>query len=433
MKSIFRITISTMIFAGAMLAAGGKIDQPKVGRMKGAFRSPVRGGWISVHLEGSPADVGYQHGHLLAEEIYDTFKVIRLETTHDTSKEWAFFRKAAQEILWPRIEKEYREELLAIVAGVNEQGFKIDIWDLTAMNASLELGPYYVPYYDKLTGSTGTKKPPVPERCSAFVATGSYTKDGKPVIAHNAWTSYMDGSRWNVMFDIAPAKGHRFLMDGLPGYIHSGDDFGVNSAGLMITETTISQFSGFDPNGVAEFVRARKAMQYAGSIKEFAKIMTDGNNGGYANTWLVADRKTGEIGSLELGLKNVTLKRSKDGYFAGSNFPENKKLITEETDFDASDMSLSANARRARWTQLIEHHKGKIDAKLAKTFLADHYDSFDKKEQANERTLCGHIELSPRGIKGWWGPYGTAGAVQNKVTDASMAKQMKISGAMGHA
>ena len=31
------------------------------------------------------------------------------------------------------------------------------------------------------------------EHCSAFVATGSYTKDGRVVIAHNNWTSYLDG------------------------------------------------------------------------------------------------------------------------------------------------------------------------------------------------------------------------------------------------
>jgi hypothetical protein len=52
-------------------------------------------------------------------------------------------------------------------------------------------------------------------------------------------------------------------MDGQPGLIHSADDFGVNAAGIAITETTISGFSGFDPNGIPEFVRARKAMQYA--------------------------------------------------------------------------------------------------------------------------------------------------------------------------
>ena len=34
----------------------------------------------------------------------------------------------------------------------------------------------------------------------------------------------------------------------------------------------------------------------------YVKIMLDGNNGGYANDWLLGDRKTGEIARFELGL-----------------------------------------------------------------------------------------------------------------------------------
>ena len=93
-------------------------------------------------------------------------------------------------------------------------------------------------------------------------------------------------------------------MDGLPGVIASDDDFGVNSAGIMVTETTITQFEGWDPAGKPEFVRARKALQYSRSIDDFVRIMLDGNNGGYANDWLIGDNKTGEIALLELGLKN---------------------------------------------------------------------------------------------------------------------------------
>jgi hypothetical protein len=81
-------------------------------------------------------------------------------------------------------------------------------------------------------------------------------------------------------------------MDGMAGLIHSGDDFVISASGLMITETTISHFAGFDPSGIAEFVRARKAAQYADSIDSFVRIMTEGNNGGYANNWLIGDRKT---------------------------------------------------------------------------------------------------------------------------------------------
>jgi hypothetical protein len=222
-------------------------------------------------------------------------------------------------------------------------------------------------------------------------------------------------------------------MDGLPGVIHSADDFVMNSSGIIITETTIGSFAGYDPNGIPEFVRARKAAQYSASIDDFANIMKEGNNGGYANTWLVADSAKNEIGQLELGLKNVTLERKSDGYFVGSNFPINEKLIREETDFDPHDMSLSANARHVRWEQLMAENKGKIDVAAAERFMADHYDTFENKEDPDERTLDGHIDLSPRGSGDWQPPYGIAGAVQNKVADANMASQMSFAAAAGHA
>lgn len=401
-------------------------------RLKHSFRQPEKNGWTFVHLEGLPADIGFQHGYLLAPEIADMLKVTVLEESHDNNKDWQFLRDAARDMMWPRIDKEYREELQGIVDGANAKGVKLDLWDVVALNGAEEW-EYYVKQYDKEHSIQPSASMVAPEHCSAFVATGSYTRDGKIVIAHNNWTSYLDGQRWTIIFDIVPAKGSRMLMDGLPGFIHSADDFVVNADGIVITETTIGHFSGYDPAGIPEFVRARKAAQYSKSIDDFARIMKDGNNGGYANNWLLADVKNNEIASLELGLKNVTLERKKDGYFVGSNFPVNEKLIREETDFDTKNLSMSANARHVRWEQLMAENKGKIDVAAAERFLADHYDTFSMKEEASERTLDGHIELSARGSRPWQPPFGMAGAVQNKAADAAMVTEMSFAAAAGHA
>jgi len=93
---------------------------------------------------------------------------------------------------------------------------------------------------DKQQKSAKAPKLSAPGNCSAFIATGSMTKDHQIVIAHNNWTSYLSGERWVMIFDIVPEHGNRILMDGFPGVITSDDDFGVNSAGIMITETTIT-------------------------------------------------------------------------------------------------------------------------------------------------------------------------------------------------
>jgi hypothetical protein len=222
-------------------------------------------------------------------------------------------------------------------------------------------------------------------------------------------------------------------MDGLPGVIVSDDDFAITSAGMMITETTIAQFEGWDPQGKPEFVRARKAMQYARSIDEFATIMLDGNNGGYANDWLVGDNKTGEIALLSLGLKYHSLRKTKDGCFFGANFPASPEVLRHETKFDAAKKESSPNARKVRWEQLIAEHKGKINVELGKRFETDDLDVIANGHEANERTLCGRVELSPRGVPDWdWAPFYPGGTVQSKVTDASMAERMALWAQVGH-
>src|SRR5260370_9411692 len=95
-------------------------------------------------------------------------------------------------------------------------------------------------------------------------------------------------------------------MDGVPGLIHSGDDFGLNTAGIVITETTITGFHGFDSDGVPEFVRARKAMQYSASIDDVARIFKEGNNGGSARHSRIPDTRKGGIAGLGLGVWTLT-------------------------------------------------------------------------------------------------------------------------------
>jgi hypothetical protein len=423
------ILFALAAWAAVLLAADGPGGKAKEA-LQGSYRWE-RNGWIYVHLEGPPDRLGYQHGYLLADEINDVLRVLKPWLERTTKKDWAFYREAAEKILWPKVDAEFQKELDGIVAGAAAKGGKADRWDIVALNALEELPYYYVPWLDKQNGKPPSTK--APGNCSAFVAVGSYTRDGRVVMGHNNWTNYAVGSRWNIIFDLKPEKGHRILMDGLPGVITSDDDFAVNAAGLMVTETTITGFELFDPNGSPEFYRSRKALQYASSIDDFVRIMLDGNNGGYANDWLLADNKTGEIALFELGLKEHSVRRTKDGYFVGANFPVDPKLIQLETTFDVKNKESSPNARRARWEELMAQHKGKIDIQVAMSMEADRYDVIERKEGPNERTLCGCVELSPRGVPEWdWGKFYPGGTVQAKVMDGRLAEKMQLWAAMGH-
>jgi hypothetical protein len=401
-------------------------------RLKNSYREE-KNGWIFVHLEGTPNQIGFQHGYLLAPEIDDCLKMFAYYFEKgSTQKDWKFFREAAERIFWPKLEKEYQEEIQGIAEGLAARGYKYDNIDITVLNANIELASYYVPWLANKM-KEGSMNNQAPGKCSAFIATGSYTQDGKIVIAHNNWSDYIVGERWNVIADIVPTEGYRILMDCMPGLIHSGDDFAINSAGILYTETTITQFKGFDENGTPEFMRARKAAQYASSIDDYIRIMTTDNNGAYANDWLVGDIKTNEVARLELGLKNHRVWRTFDGMYIGSNFPCDPKLTAEETTFDPNDMTNSANSRMCRWAQLSLENKGKINAQLAMEMEGDHFDPIKQRVVMDGGVLCGHVDKDPRGAPEWSAPpFYPTGAVQGKVTTSVLAKEMRMWARMGH-
>ena len=391
-----------------------------------------KNGWIYVHLEGSPANIGYQHGYLVADEIDTTLQMLSYYLEHETHKNWQFYRQAAHNFLWNKLDQEYKDEINGIVEGLNAKQKKYDSLDITALNAMEELAYYYVPQLmNNAHPGSGDNK--APGNCSAFIATGSYTKDGKIVMGHNNWTAYMVGQHWNVIADIVPEKGNHMLMDCMPGFIHSGDDFVITSKGILITETTITQFKGFDSTGIPEFMRARKSAQYANSIDDVINIFLEGNNGGYANDWLIGDINTNEVAKLELGLKDHRVWRSKDTAMIGSNFASDPKLIKDETTFNINDPGSSPNARKLRMEKLVNEEKGKIDVEVGKKIEADHYDAYHNSNANNKCVVCGHIDEDKNGCAEWdLAPFDPSGAVQGKVTTTELAKQMKFWAHMGH-
>ena len=152
-----------------------------------------------------------------------------------------------------------------------------DLTDLVAYNAYLELSDNYDWWERQQKGDTSGHENR--EHCSAFIATGFATADGKIVAGHSTWDGYLTGQRTNAIVEITPMHGYRFVMETMPGMIHSGTDWSINDAGIILAETTIGGFEGFDPSGVPEFIRARQAQQYSGSLDDVYRWLVHHNNG----------------------------------------------------------------------------------------------------------------------------------------------------------
>ena len=423
---------TVLIIACISICTIAAYTQPAKNPLNKAYREN-KNGWIYVHLEGSPAEIGYQHGYLLAHDIDTCVQAIALLFRHETKRDWQFYKNAAKSFLWDKLDREYKDEINGMVEGLRAMNIYYDSLDLTAYNASEELGYYYAPMLDnQVKAGSGDNK--APGNCSAFIATGSYTRDRKIVMGHNNWTPYIIGQHWNVIADIVPAKGHHMLMDCLPGFIHSGDDFVISESGIMITETTITQFNHFDSTGIPEFMRARQAAQYSNSIDDVIKIFITGNNGGYANDWLIGDSKTNEVAKLELGLKRYRVWRSKDTAMIGSNFPSDPSLIADETTFNIHDSTNSPNARKKRMDQLVLNElRGKLDIENGKKIEADHVDALENKPMNNRCVICGHLDEDPVACSEWsLASFYPMGAVQGKVTSSGLVEKMQFWAHMGH-
>ena len=381
-----------------------------------------KGGWIYLHIEGKPDERGFQHGYLLAKEIKEAIRILGEGWRYQSAMEWPWLVQKAGEILTSKVDSENISEIDGMVNGMKAAGVTTSRDELVALNGYMELIWYWWP---TVKDSFKTNSPePKKQSCSSFIATGNMTADGGIVLGHNSMVGYQDPF-CNIILDILPEKGHRILMQAFTGFIHSGTDFFVTDAGLVGSETTIGGFYPFDPKGIPEFSRMRHATQYADSIDEWCEIMKKDNNGGYANAWLLGDIKTNEIARLELGLKQIGFEKKKEGYFSGSNVAEDLKLLRFETKSEETNIKYSSVARRVRWKQLMKENRGKINLELAKSFEADHYDTYLKMNNPSGRTLCAHDDLDPRFSSGGE-PYGPGGSIDAKVVDSKMAKEMSF-------
>ncbi|MGH3700312.1 MAG: hypothetical protein ACRDRU_21745 [Pseudonocardiaceae bacterium] len=232
-----------------------------------------------------------------------------------------------------------------------------------------------------------------------------------------------------MIFNIQPpaGQGNQMVMQGAPGYITSNMDWVVTKtgpkSGLMICETTIGGFKGkFHLDREPEFQRSRRAAQYSNTLQEWRDQMVTTNNGGYANTWLVGDAASHEIGYLDLGSQYHEWKTTTDGYYAGYNvasLPVRNKECSDPNQY--SDIR-GNGSRRLRFDQLFQEHYRKVTTDVAKSIIADHYDVYNEVENApGSRTICGHLELD-KGETSNHGqpPYYPWGANDGKVTDSEL-------------
>jgi hypothetical protein len=416
-------------------------------KIKNGFKFK-KNGWNYISIKGNPSDRGYAHGFLLRNEIKECLKTLKW-TTYDTHGiKMAFFVEVSNFLFKKPLEEnfpEFFEEIKGISKGAQVDLDELILWNnissldyaLPKLKVYLNEMPHLKEKYKHLLETlpdSGLMEGGSRDKCSAFIAVGDYTHDGKICCAHNSFDNFINGQYFNTIIDIKPTKGHRILFQGAPGYLSSQTDFFINSKGFIGTETTIGGFTKYvnkDPISC----RIRNCMQYANTLDDYIEMLQKNNSGDYANSWLIGDTTNNEIMRIELGLNFSNIERKKNGYFIGFNAPYDVRIRNLEcvnSGFD--DIRRHQGARKVRLGQLMEENKGKLNIDIAKELIADHYDVYLNKTNMCSRTVCSHYELDNRAFMSQADrplPYQPRGAVDGCVVDTESCKNMGFYGRWG--
>jgi len=394
-----------------------------------------KNGWKYISVKGSPKERGYAYGFLCANEFKEIQKMLNFLMFESYGQPWDYFIEEVNDDLKEMTQRdftEFYEEMEGIADGCNAGGCKTNVDEIIAWNFYMSI-PYW---YSTKSQTKGAKEGGSKDRCSAFIAVGDWTKDGKIVCAHNSFCEFIDGQYLNVVLDLNPEKGHRFIMQTSPCSIWSGSDFWVTSKGIIGTETTIGGFYPYEKRFPVGY-RIRKAMQYGNTLDEYCEILLHENSGDYANSWLFGDINTNEILRIELGLKYHNIERTKNGFFIGFNATYDERIRNLECNNSGFyDVRRHQGARHVRLSDLMDEHKGKINIDIAKKIISDHYDVYlEKENNPCARTVCSHYDLDGREYMSDPSrpkPFAPHGAVDGFVCDSALAKKMTVDARWGN-
>ncbi|MES2206090.1 MAG: hypothetical protein V4525_04745 [Pseudomonadota bacterium] len=170
------------------------------------------------------------------------------------------------------------------------------------------------------------------------------------------------------------------MMQTTAGGMHSGMDYSINEAGILLSETTLEQTS-FAMAGIPLAARIRNAEQYADTIEKATEMLGQNGNGLSSTEWLIGDIHKNEIALLSLGTHKQVLHRSsknewfadaKGFYWSDNNIKDRDVRMETIASIEGRPSAAAVYAPSKRdkvWLKLYEEGKGKIDADFARRIL----------------------------------------------------------------
>ncbi len=358
-----------------------------------------------MHLNGSPYDVGYQHGILMSEEIKDG--VVRMYASPFAGGEksyspklW-FLKKYINKKVFHPLEKTQPKDILDQLRGIADgSGLSFKTVFIGNHNAALSQAMFPIQVekilkkFSKIGINIGA--------CSSFAASKKATLNGKTIVGRN--TDYGGITKWpkyqNVCF-VEPEIGFNYVQVGTAGLVLWAP--GMNEKGIVVCGHAMS-YDDMTPHGwnVPAFTDA--ILRNAESIDDAIDILND-NPRGVSCGFVIIDGKTKDAIAAEVSTGKATIRRMENDSVVMTNIAisEEKRKIDIFSKYYPNE---GCPGRYRRLLQLIDENYGKIDVTLGAEFMGDHI----RFTTGTERTSYGiiataytvnSIVFSPEDLKLW--------------------------------
>lgn len=241
-------------------------------------------------MEGTPEEMGYQHGRLLAPHVHNIIKKGYTQKAlwdRGYSPEYAHAQSERMEKFFPAAIK---EELHGLVKGLQDAG----VDDISYEDLRLGITQAEILHFP----------PDGPPACSNFACWGQWTEDGRLLHGRNLdWNIKGDAQDDHVILIWRPTGGHPFMMIGWAGGI--GSVSGMNSRGITFGEMTLpSPDATFD--GLPLFLQMRLVLEQCGTLDEAVAFMENCNRTTGWN-FIIGDGKIPDGRALETDAKYCTV------------------------------------------------------------------------------------------------------------------------------
>ncbi len=404
---------------------------------KGSFK--IQDGVKTLYMKGTPYEMGYQHGYLLADKIsvminttlQATIAYISMATGNDlsTSEEWFWLGQEAAE---PFLPEEFKEEMQGIAAGCNAAGVSVTDKQIYLWNTNYDQWCIYAhPHYWHPVEGVGQRELAKVLQgaggCSSFSAwDDAVGSDGKMVFCKDEDNFNMPGQQENRMMFVAnPDEGHGHMFLSYPGMI--GLDGGFNEVGFeMMTQLNSMKEETMAGCGIGIFTRL--LLTHANNVDDAIAIFNKYPRcAGIA--YHVADAINKKAAVVETSATKVAVRypmtnqnflyqaNNSNCYpgwlgYEGYNMVNDQALVNELTNVstidkwqaslrDPANKYVQAPSRVERYGELLVKHYGNITLEAAKAIMTDRFDPYTQKERekwepsVSNNILCTICALYP--------------------------------------